>query len=475
MIEKRVSRRRFLSACGLAASGIALAACAPRASEPASAPTEPPATAEAPAVPTAVLPTPAPKAGATLRLWDGWGGGPNTKVWDTITASPEFKEALGDNQFERKENSGGAEALTTAIAGGDPPDTATNFNYLDFMARGMCLPLEDYISASSKVKPADFLEENWKEGAYKGVQYGVPAYEGFLRFALMYNSQLVEKAGLDPDEPPLTWSETLEWAKKLSQFDSAGNVTVIGLSPYSTMGWGPWSSDGWMVPTSWGWDWFDEKTGKFDLNNAKMVESLNTLKEFVKLIGVDNIAAFYNVSGHDAWGGAFNAGIEASTIQGYWAPGGTATAAPDISKYVKCSWLPVPDSRQGVKVQGAAGHLFTIFKGAKSPDLAFKLCEVVQGKTACDAYFTEGFLPALKPYLNSVDPSVYPGLDFFFKSMTETTEWHRPLQCEITSYVGDQYAALYDQVNRDQMEAAQAAEELQKRCETEYKNQGFGS
>ncbi len=480
MSEKQLSRRKFLSLCGLAATGAALAACAP-SPQPTAAATEaaPAATTEATAV-VAATPTVAaavaPKGGATLRYWDGWSGAAETNAWDAITATDEFKEALGDNQFERKENSGGDEALTTAVAGGDPPDTASNFQYLDFMARSMCLPLQDYVNASSVVKQADFFEESWKEGFYKGTQFGIPCYEGFFAFGLFYNGALVEKAGLDPDKPPVTWSEALDWCKKLTVFDSAGNPTTIGLSPYTTEGAGPWTSDGWMVPTSWGWDWFDETTGKFDLNNDKMIDSLNTLKQFVQFIGPDKVAAFYNVSGHDSWGGAMAAGIEVASIQGYWIAGMMAATAPDISKNCKASWLPVPDSRKGVRVQGQRGHLFTIFKGAQNPDLAFKLCEVLQSKPALDAYFkAEGFLPSRPAYVTSVDTSAAPGLDFYVQSIKDTTEWHRPLACEITTYVYDQYTALYDQVNRGTMDAKEAAAELQKRCETEYKNQGFAS
>jgi multiple sugar transport system substrate-binding protein len=499
MNAKHLTRRQFLSMCGLAVTGTALAACGQTASQPAAAvtaqptsgPTAQPATAvtaqptsgptaepttAAVVPPATATPPAASKGGVTLRFWDGWGGAAETNAWNAITALDEFKEAMGDNQLERKENSGGDAALTTAVAGGDPPDTASNFQYLDFMARDMCLPLEPYVSVSSTVKQADFFEESWKEGFYKGTQYGVPCYEGFFAFGLFYNGALVEKAGLDPNQPPLTWTDALEWCKKLTVFDSAGNPTIVGLSPYTTEGEGPWTSDGWMVPTSWGWDWFDESTGKFDLNNDKMIDSLNTLKQFVQFIGPDKIGAFYNVSGHDSWGGAMAAGIEVASIQGYWIAGMMAAMAPEISKNCKASWLPVPESRRGVKVQGQRGHLFTIFKGSKNPGLAFKLCEVLQSKPALDAYFkAEGFLPSRPAYVSAVDTSAAPGLDFYVRSITETTEWHRPLKCEITSYVHDQYVALYDQVNRGKMDAKEAAAELQKRCETEYKNQGFAS
>ncbi len=459
MSEQKISRRDFLRIAATVGAGSVLAACAPK-----------------PATETGEKPggEPVAKQGVLLRYWCGWGGEGYTTAWDRIQALPAFKEILGNNTFEVK-TSVGEEAMLTAIAGGEPPDTGGNVNYLGFMARDILLPLTDYL-ATGTTKQEDFIDGIWPICFYKGVQYGIPSQEGFLRYGLNFNKKLVEEGGLDPENPPQTWDELLEWHIQLTQKDSAGNVTRIGINPFAAMGEGMWDTDGWMAATSWNWQWFDEGTGKFNLNHPNLVEAFATFKKFIDVVGPDNLAALYNVAGRDTWGGAYNAEAECGLIEGYWHPGETMHDKPDVAANNRATWLPVPASRRGVKVQGAGGHVWTIFKGSKNPDVMFKIGELLNtvepGKILWEL---QGWLPSGKAFLDTVDPAVYPGLDFYFKSYKEATEWVAPARCEITSFVSNEYLNIKDKVNRNEMTPEQAAEELQRRCEEEYKNAGFAS
>ena len=76
------------------------------------------------------------------------------------------------------------------------------------------------------------LEMMQHEGAY----YAIPA--DFMSMALFYNKNLFEEAGLDPDNPPATWDEFLEYAKALTrdrdgdgQVDTWGFGTIGAISP----------------------------------------------------------------------------------------------------------------------------------------------------------------------------------------------------------------------------------------------------
>lgn len=464
---KKMSRRDFLRLGALTAASAALAACKPKATPAVEKPEEEPTKAPEP---TAAPPEP---EGTLIRYWAGWGGAPFLAAWEEMQQSDEFKEALGNNTFELKDSIGG-EAMLTAIAGGDPPEAGGNIQYMDFMARDVLIPIDDWVATSSVVKEEYFIPGNWALCFYKGVMYGVSAIEGFLRFALNYNTKLVEDAGLDPDDPPVTWEETFEWHTKLTQFDDAGNALRIGLNPYGAMGEGFWYSDGWMVPTSWGWQWFDEDTKTFDLDNEKMVDAFATQKRFIDYVGVDNLAAMYSVEGRDTWGGAYNAEVESMIIEGYWHPGETASEKPEVAQYNRATWLPVPESRRGVKPQGAAGHMVVFFKGSKNPEGMFKIAEFLQSNIACDAFWNNlGWLPSVLAYYDTVDPTKYPGLDFYFRSADEATEWYWPARCEITDFASNEYLNLKDLVNRDEMTPEEAAAELQGRCESEYEAAGF--
>src|SRR3546814_9426184 len=46
---------------------------------------------------------------------------------------------------------------------------------------------------------------------------------------MYYNKDLVKAAGLDPERAPATWGELVEYSKKLTKKDAAGNVTQWGI------------------------------------------------------------------------------------------------------------------------------------------------------------------------------------------------------------------------------------------------------
>lgn len=53
---------------------------------------------------------------------------------------------------------------------------------------------------------------------------------------LYYNKDAFRKAGLDPDKPPRTFDEVVEYARKLTVKDKSGNVTMHGMS-IAIYGW----------------------------------------------------------------------------------------------------------------------------------------------------------------------------------------------------------------------------------------------
>jgi maltose-binding protein MalE len=254
------------------------------------------------------------------------------------------------------------EAFLTAIAGGEPPDGASNIQYIDYMARDVLQPLEDFVSTSTILKKDEFVEGNWNQGFFNGVQLGIPGIECFLQYGLDYNTKMIEEAGLDPNSPPETWDDIAVWNDKLTKFDSAGNLLQIGLDPYDAMAGGLWDTSAFFVPLSWGWDWWDSNTKEFDLDNEKMVEGLKTMSDLVKKMGVDKLAGLHAVEGQGQWGDSFNAEVQAMLIEGYWHPGETQAAKPEVAQYNRASWIPVPASRKGSKCQGTGGHLVVLFK-----------------------------------------------------------------------------------------------------------------
>ena len=453
--RKTISRRTFLRSTAMTAAGTALAGCTPPAPSGGS---------------TAAAPTTAPPAdeGVTVNWWFAWGN--LAPAIEKINASDDFKTFFGKNTlvFEGGKN---REAILAAIAAGAPPDAGSNYDYPNLFTRGAAIAVNDYVKGSSIVKQDDILEPIW-QGSFIGEDMiGLPALESYLWWGLNYNADAAQKAGLDADNPPLTWEDAFEWHKALTKFDATGNLQTFGLDPYDAM-----AGEQDFAATSFGFTWWDEKTNAFDLANPLMAEALNVCGDFIRHVGPDQFAGMRGVEGNGSWGASFNAGVQNMIIEGYWHAGETQIQKPEVSKFNKSTWAPVPASRKGKKIMATGPHFVQIFKDGKQPAGSFKLGEYLLTPPAMDAIFAEvGWLFSHKPYLKTVNPDTYPGLKFYIDAADQVTDWIVGRRCPIHNFVGTQYTELREQVYRDLMTPQAAADEMQKRAVDEWKAQGLPS
>ncbi len=461
--RRTLNRRSFLRGAGMLAAGGLLAACAPAApageAQPAASGGE---AAAAPAV-----------EGKTISFWVFWSQPGN--IADQMLADPGLESYIGAGNKIDFKSGVNQEARLTAVAGGTPPDIGILGNYLDFMARGAVIPLDDYIGASSVISQDKFIPGNWEVIQYQGKVYGVPAFECFVRRGLEYNSRMVEAAGLDPDTPPVTWDEVMVWHEALTKFDGAGNLVQFGLDPYDAEGGTGPGNDGWFALESFDHVYFNEETKEFDLDNEKVATALDVMGEFVKIIGPDNLAGMRQVEGQGQWGGAFNAEVQAMIIEGYWHPGETVNEKPEVAPFNRSTWVPVPEARRGTKIQFGGGHMAMLFKDGKLKDEAWPVAEWIQSDYVCNLIFDQiGWLPAYLPYFENADQEKYPGLKFYFDSVKEANYWGPFIICEIQAFIETQYGQAREKVFRGEMTGAQAAAQLQDEVVKEWKEAGFG-
>jgi hypothetical protein len=255
----------------------------------------------------------------------------------------------------------------------------------------------------------------------------------------------------------------------MTKKDDAGNLLTVGLDPYDAMAGEP---D--FAATSWGVKWYDEETKQFDLDNPLFAESMDVMGEFYRIAGPDQMAGMRQVEGQGGWGAAYNAGVQDMIIEGYWHPGETQIQKPEVAQFNKATWAPVPAARKGAKIMATGAHFLMIFKDGKNQEDAFKIGEFLNTPTALDIIFKDvGWIHGVKSWLATVDPSVYPGLDFYIKAATEATDFVLGRRCPIQAFVITQYTELRDQVARDLMEPQAAADELQKRALAEWEAQGL--
>lgn len=107
--------------------------------------------------------------------------------------------------------------IMLAVMGGNTPDVAMGEDFVpEFAQIGALVEVPDELAAG--------LAEGPLRGAmYGGKRYAVSGMTGV--FGLIYNRDVLRKAGLDADTPPTTWEEWLEMSKKITE---AGNGAYHG-------------------------------------------------------------------------------------------------------------------------------------------------------------------------------------------------------------------------------------------------------
>ncbi len=112
--------------------------------------------------------------------------------------------------------------LVNSAKTGDLPDIAQiAIEYLDvFIADERIAPITDYISEKDK---KDILAQFWNGVSRDREIYAFPFNQSVQ--VLYYNKDAFRNAGLDPDKPPKTWDELIEYGKVLTKdFDDDGTI-----------------------------------------------------------------------------------------------------------------------------------------------------------------------------------------------------------------------------------------------------------
>jgi multiple sugar transport system substrate-binding protein len=216
MKNAKLSRRDFLRLGAVTAAGMALAACGPKATpEPVEKPTEEPT----------VAPTPAPQEPEVVEidLWGWW----EPRMAKYELAATAFMEENPDITIVVTTLPGGelVEKTYSAVAAGTGPNMLKMGEFFFPMrAEGMLVRF-----------PEDIFPHSWYKEAYPTVDW--TAYEGYIVptgtdcSIFYYNKTLFEEAGLDPEAPPKTWNQAIEYGRMLTKRDGSGLLTQAGLMP----------------------------------------------------------------------------------------------------------------------------------------------------------------------------------------------------------------------------------------------------
>lgn len=341
--------------------------------------------------------------------------------------------------------SGDANAkFLSAVAGGTPPDIMTQWNQVipTWADQGVLQPLDQLVTpADASAFKKWFWPIAWSIGNYKGHQWAAPSTMN--SWALMYNKQMFEAAGLDPNKPPMSTDELDTYAAKLFKYQSNGQIDVAGFIPSWIWQWGD----------VFGGDFYDENTGKVTITNPKIVAALTWEVTYSKKYGVQKIAAFQNTISSTIKGvSPFAYGKYAMAVEGQWVNLDMKHYGPSIQYGVVPQPYP-PGGRP--KASWVNGNYQIIPKGAKETQGAFSFLEFWSGFHSPEQLATictwGGWIPCgpamtkEKPYLDYLKE--YP-------NFTPYVEIFQSPNVRITPKI-DEQAYMYDQVTAAESYATQ--------------------
>jgi len=107
------------------------------------------------------------------------------------------------------------------ISGGQEPDLFLTpvVAFGDLMSLNAILPLDDIIDQELE---DDIPQAVWNVYRKDGVTYGIPGLATGV--GLWYNKELFEQAGLDPEAPPTTWDDLIEYGLQIEQNTDAHGI-----------------------------------------------------------------------------------------------------------------------------------------------------------------------------------------------------------------------------------------------------------
>lgn len=169
-----------------------------------------------------------------------------------------------------------------AIAAGDPPDVVIN----DINATALRGQEKQAMNLSQFLEKDDiskrFYPELWDATLHEDDSYGIP-FNTDTR-VLFYNKDAFKEVGLDPENPPATWAELEEYAKKLDK-KSGEDYDRVGFYPLWGIGY-----DVWLLNAN-GQNYFDEQNN-FEIDTPKNEEVLNWLKTWKDRYGEDVVNSY---------------------------------------------------------------------------------------------------------------------------------------------------------------------------------------
>lgn len=242
------------------------------------------------------------------------------------------------------------------------------------------------------VDGSQFWPFTWNEATVDGDPYGIP-FETDVR-VLYWNKQAFAEVGLDPEQPPTTWDELLEYADKLDKKNEDGSWARIGFHPdLGNSGWNLWARANGAELV---------QDGAPAINDPKVVETFEWIKQWYdRYGGYDAVQEFRSTFGAPP-NDAFMSGKVAmiADINGYASVLNFYDPRIEVTKEdgtterqrINVGIGDIPYSASyGQPASWSGGFALSIPRGAANPDAAWEFIKCATGPDGAASWSRDTF------------------------------------------------------------------------------------
>lgn len=214
-----------------------------------------------------------------ITFWHAWGGSEGEALTELVD---EFNASQTDISVKASfVPIGDGERILASLAGGAPADMVTVWDWM-VVPLGYGGALRD-LSPDLKqagISEEDYLPGIWDYGAYHGAKYGLPTTLNV--YAFMWNKDVFEQAGLDPEEPPRTIEELDRLTEELTTIDGRGNMRRLGFFPNVSA----------IYMYAFGGQVYDPETLEPTLDHPGNIRAMEWLGEYYRKNDINRIRRF---------------------------------------------------------------------------------------------------------------------------------------------------------------------------------------
>ncbi len=317
--------------------------------------TQPPAEAQAPAE--------GAEGAKVLRVWVQWGDNPQQiqALFDKYGAQAGVKVEVTAPVEEDK--------ILPALTSSDPPDVLVLSGgdvVKSYYKEGLVDELSDVIDAGG-IDLDDFfpapLTMCQQSNQILCLPWGTDLY------ALFWNKDLFEAAGLDPEKPPATMEELVEYAEKLTIVGEDGKIEQIGFIPDQA-----WSHTD-LYARLFGGFWYSDDGTQLTVNSQPVLDALAWQQHFYTKYGAEEVLAFSSGFGeYMSPDHPFYSGKLAMYVDGEWqtGPNFIPKFKPELN-YGVAPFPPPAAHPERARTIVNQGTVVVIPSGAKDKEASAKL------------------------------------------------------------------------------------------------------